>query len=144
MTTALPRWLVAFGTGLLFAIGLGISGMLHPAKVVGFLDIGGSWDPSLAFVMGGGVLANLLFVRVALKRPHPLLDTRFQFPALTKVDRKLLGGSALFGMGWGLGGYCPGPGLVSATTLSGDALLFAGVMTLAIAGTRLFEARRNR
>lgn len=144
MNPSLPRLLVAFGTGLLFAVGLGLGGMLHPAKVVGFLDIGGRWDPSLAFVMGAGVLANLLFVRVALKRPHPLFDTQFQLPAQTKVDGKLLGGSALFGIGWGLGGYCPGPGLVSATTLSGDALLFAGVMTLGIAGTRMFEARCSR
>lgn len=144
MNSSLPRRLVAFGTGLLFAIGLGISGMLHPAKVVGFLDIGGRWDPSLAFVMGAGVLANLLFVRVALKRSHPMFDIKFHLPTLSKVDGKLLWGSALFGIGWGLGGYCPGPGLVSATTLSGDALLFAGVMTLGIGGTRMFEARRSR
>ncbi|MFZ9886051.1 MAG: DUF6691 family protein [Myxococcota bacterium] len=144
MNNTVARLLVAFGTGLLFAIGLGLGGMLHPAKVVGFLDVGGRWDPSLAFVMGAGVMANLLFVRLALKRSHPLLDTKFQLPTLTKIDAKLLVGSALFGIGWGLGGYCPGPGLVSATTLSGDALLFVLVMTLGIAGTRWFEASRGR
>ncbi len=106
----MKRLAVAFASGVIFAIGLGISGMTHPSKVLAFLDFGGDWDPSLALVMGGGVLVNLVFFQLALRRGAPLMAASFSVPPQARLDAALVGGSALFGVGWGLGGFCPGPG----------------------------------
>jgi uncharacterized membrane protein YedE/YeeE len=99
--------------GLLFAIGLGVSGMTQPEKVIGFLDFTGNWDPSLAFVMLGAIGVHLVALRFVLKRKKPVLDERFHVSAPAPVDRKLVLGAGLFGIGWGLSGYCPGPAVVS-------------------------------
>ncbi len=138
-----PLLVATFVSGVLFAVGLGVGGMLHPAKVIGFLDFFGAWDPSLLFVMGGGMIASFGFSRLALGRPHPVFALELHLPAAKKVDKALVGGSALFGVGWGLAGYCPGPGVVSVTTLGGDALLFFGAMALGMLAFRVFEQNRE-
>ena len=106
----------AFACGLIFAIGLGLAGMTQPAKVIGFLDLTGAWDPSLAFVMGGAVLVGLIAFPLILARRRPWLGGRFALPERNDIDAPLVAGAALFGMGWGLSGYCPGPALVSLVT----------------------------
>ena len=97
--------------GLLFGVGLSISGMINPAKVIGFLDIAGAWDPSLAFVMLGGVIVTAIGYRTVLRRSQPLFEPNFTLPTRRDIDPPLLLGAGLFGIGWGLGGYCPGPAL---------------------------------
>lgn len=138
-----PLLVASFVSGVVFAIGLGIGGMLHPAKVIGFLDLFGAWDPSLLFVMAGGMLASFAFLRLARRRERPLCDDRFHMPTATKVDAPLVVGAALFGVGWGLAGYCPGPGIVSVTTLSLDALLFFGAMAAGMLAFRVWRANRE-
>lgn len=106
--------LVAFACGLLFGVGLLVSQMSNPAKVIGFLDIAGQWDPSLAFVMAGAVAVFAVLYRAALRRRAPLFDSRFFVPESTRIDASLFSGAAIFGVGWGLSGFCPGPAVVSA------------------------------
>ena len=129
----MKRLAVAFAAGLLFAIGLGISGMTHPAKVLAFLDFTGDWDPSLALVMGGGVVVNLVFFQLALRRGAPLLSPSFSLPSVTRVDGALVGGAALFGVGWGLGGFCPGPAIASAVTGAAPVVAFVVAMLASMA-----------
>ncbi|WP_201244253.1 DUF6691 family protein [Halochromatium salexigens] len=102
-------YLVVFLSGTLFAVGLGVSGMTLPQKVIGFLDLGGHWDPSLAFVMAGSAGVYLLFYRWIKQRSSPLFDTEFHIPTRHDIDQRLLVGAALFGVGWGLVGLCPVP-----------------------------------
>ena len=117
-----------FLLGALFAIGLGISGMTQPSKVVAFLDIFGAWDPALMFVMGGAVAVNFVGYRLAVGRPHPLLATRFDIPTRRDIDWQLLVGASLFGAGWGVAGFCPGPALVALASGSADVMLFVAAM----------------
>ena len=108
--------------GALFGAGLALSGMLNPSKVAGFLDLFGNWDPSLAFVMGGGVVANFIGHRIVMRRPGPVFASGaagFRIPANNAIDSKLVIGSALFGIGWGLGGLCPGAGNLVAAVGAG-------------------------
>lgn len=125
--------LVSFLVGLIFAIGLGISGMTQPSKVVGFLDFFGQWDPSLMFVMGGAIAAHLYFARRALRMPAPRLAARFVLPTRTDIDGRLLAGAAIFGLGWGIGGLCPGPALVSLFSGTRTTLIFVATMVVTIA-----------
>jgi uncharacterized protein len=104
---------VAALCGLLFAFGLGLGGMTNPLKVQAFLDLLGKWDPSLMFVMGGGIAVGLWSFTAAKRRAHPLLGGDFGWPRATRVDVQLVAGAAIFGVGWGLTGYCPGPALVA-------------------------------
>jgi uncharacterized protein len=120
--------LVALVAGLLFGIGLVLGGMTRPDIVLGFLDVFGHWNPQLAFVMGGAVLTTALGYRLVLTRARPLFDATFQIPTARKLDRRLLGGAALFGVGWGLAGYCPGPALASLTGGAPGLLLFVACM----------------
>jgi uncharacterized protein len=122
----------AFVWGLVFALGLGVAGMTQPAKVVGFLDVAGQWNPTLAFVMGGAVLVGLVTFPRILERRAALLGDRFVLPARTRIDARLLGGAALFGVGWGLSGYCPGPAVVSLVTLAPPVLVFVACMLLGL------------
>ena len=105
--------LAAFACGLVFAAGLVAGGMTQPAKVVGFLDVTGAWDPSLALVMGGALGTHALLRRFVLTRSRPLLAPAFSVPTRQDLDRRLVAGAAIFGVGWGLGGFCPGPALVA-------------------------------
>lgn len=122
--------------GLLFAAGLGLAGMTQPTKVVGFLDFLGDWDPSLAFVMVGGILTHMALYRFIVKRPSPLMAVSFQIPSRRDITPRLVVGSAMFGAGWALAGFCPGPVLVSAGAGGETALLFLGGL---VAGMVLFK-----
>lgn len=132
---------VAFIAGLVFGLGLWISGMVEPAKVLGFLDVGGAWDPSLLFVLGGAVGVTVLAFRVVLRMPRPLLAAEFDIPGVRRIDRRLVVGSLLFGIGWGLGGYCPGPALTSLPTLSPEVIVF--VIAMVAGGFAYGPARRS-
>lgn len=122
--------LAAFVAGMLFALGLAVGGMTQPSKVIGFLDVFGDWDPSLAFVMAGGVLVHAVLYRLVQKRSSPLLDDVFHVPTRRDVSLPLILGSALFGVGWGLGGFCPGPGVVALPAMSTEALVFVLAMVV--------------
>jgi uncharacterized membrane protein YedE/YeeE len=118
----------AFFCGWIFAIGLGVAGMTQPAKVIGFLDVAGHWDPTLMFVMGGAVMLGLVSFPWVLKRRAPVFEDRFVLPEKTGFDACLLSGAALFGLGWGLSGYCPGPALVSVVTGHVSVIVFVIAM----------------
>ncbi len=128
---------MALMVGLLFGIGLIVSGMTDPAKVIGFLDLAGSWDPSLAFVMGGAILVGVVAFGVARKRKRSFLGAPMRLPTATAIDRRLVLGSLAFGAGWGLAGYCPGPALASLASSGTKPLIFTLAM---LAGMALFEA----
>jgi uncharacterized membrane protein YedE/YeeE len=124
--------------GLLFGCGLVISGMTDPAKVLNFLDVTGTWDPSLAFVMGGAVVVAAIGFRLTLARQRPLLAPRFELVDRTRVDGRLLGGAALFGIGWGLVGFCPGPAFAALSTGTlGPAVFVVAMLAGMLAGRRL-------
>jgi uncharacterized protein len=118
----------SFACGFLFAFGLVLGGMTQPAKVIGFLDFTGAWDPSLALVMGGALGTHALLRRFVVSFPRPLLAGAFSLPTLRQVDARLLAGSALFGVGWGLGGFCPGPALVAAGAAMPAAMIVVPAM----------------
>lgn len=130
------RAIAAFGCGLLFAIGLGVAGMTRPSKVLGFLDFAGDWDPSLLFVMGAAVAVTFVLYRVVLRRARPLFDVTFHMPTQRRVDARLLMGAAIFGVGWGLVGYCPGPAIIAVASGALAPLTFVAAMA---AGMILFE-----
>ncbi|TAK96130.1 MAG: YeeE/YedE family protein [Aquabacterium sp.] len=126
------RWMTCLFAGALFGLGLAIAQMTNPLKVQNFLDVAGRWDPSLAFVMGSAVIITLAGFRLVLRRKAPLLGERFHLPTLVHIDRQLVLGSALFGIGWGLTGYCPGPAL--ATLLSGNEEVYLFVPAMLLGG----------
>jgi uncharacterized membrane protein YedE/YeeE len=128
--------LTALIAGLVFGIGLIVAGMTNPAKVQGFLDLAGAWDPSLAFVMGGAILVGLVAFRAAGRHERALLGDAMRLPGATRIDRRLIVGSLVFGIGWGLAGFCPGPALASLATGGAKALIFNGAM---LAGMIVFE-----
>ncbi len=128
-------------SGALFGLGLAVSGMTDPMRILGFLDVAGEFDPALLFVLGGAVLTTLVLFRFVLRRPHPVFAERFQVSELRVIDRPLLLGAALFGIGWGLAGYCPGPALVGLGVLSSEALWFVPAM---IGGMLLHRLLRGR
>jgi uncharacterized membrane protein YedE/YeeE len=134
-------------SGLIFGIGLIVSGMTDPAKVIGFLDLAGKWDPSLAFVMGGAIMVGVVAFGFARKRERSLLGAVMRLPTATNIDRRLVMGSLAFGAGWGLAGYCPGPALASLAYGGVKPMIFTLAM---LAGMGLFEvldrvsATRNR
>ncbi len=122
--------LFAFFSGALFGLGLMISGMTDANKVIGFLDVADAWDPTLAFVMVGGIGAHLALYKWILAKGQPLFDSQFWLPDAQDLDKHLLIGAALFGMGWGLGGYCPGPALVSVASGVQEPLAFTAAMVM--------------
>ena len=128
--------LTEFLVGLLFGLGLLLSGMTDPSKVIGFLDLAGPWDPSLALVMGGAVAVGFFGFALAKKRSQSLLGGAMHLPGSRQIDRRLLIGAALFGAGWGIAGFCPGPALVSMATGEPKALVFVAAM---LAGMLVFE-----
>lgn len=115
---------ISFASGLIFAVGLGLSGMMDPRKVQGFLDLFGRWDPSLSLVMGGAVIITLISFPLIMRRSRPILDTQFSLPTAAKADARLLAGSVLFGAGWAISGLCPGPGLANLASLNPGVLAF--------------------
>jgi uncharacterized protein len=139
MTRRTARLLVAFTSGLVFGAGLLVSGMTRPAKVIAFLDPLGAWDPSLACVMMGAAGVYALGARWANPRRTPLAAPVFSAAPSPRIDRPLLVGSAIFGVGWGLGGYCPGPSVVSLASGGAGVLAFVGCMLLGSFGAALFE-----
>jgi uncharacterized membrane protein YedE/YeeE len=134
--------LISFLIGLLFATGLIVSGMTDPSKIIGFLDLAGAWDPSLAFVMGGAVLVSAAGFRLAERRPTSMLGGLRQLPAVRGVDARLLLGSAIFGTGWGLAGFCPGPAVVAFGAGYDKAVVFVIAMLAGMAIYELTERRR--
>lgn len=122
--------------GALFALGLLISGMTIPAKVIGFLDVGGAWDPSLAFVMAGAIAVYAPIAHLARRRERPVLDTCFYVPGHRAIDLRLVSGAAVFGIGWGLSGYCPGPAIVSVGTGASELFAFVVAMLVGMASVR--------
>ncbi|WP_240036522.1 DUF6691 family protein [Halomonas urmiana] len=131
------KTLMGYIAGLIFGLGLAVSGMTDPARVLGFLDVAGAWDPTLMFVLGGAVVTNFIGYRLVLRRPHPLLGERFQLPTRTDLDGRLIGGAALFGIGWGLSGYCPGPAFAS---LGGLTLPLLAMLVAMVVGWFLARA----
>ena len=128
--------------GLVFGLGLLISGMANPAKVQNFLDLAGTFDPSLLFVMAGAVVVTLAGYRLALRRPKPILAERFHLPTARDIDARLLAGAALFGVGWGLSGFCPGPAITSLAILAKGTLVFVPAMLIGIGLARLVMRAR--
>jgi uncharacterized membrane protein YedE/YeeE len=122
--------------GLVFGLGLILSGMADPAKVLGFLDLAGAWDPSLAFVMAGAIAVGMVAFMVARRRTVSLLGAEMRLPGARHIDRRLVVGGMLFGVGWGIAGFCPGPGLVALGMGEGKALIFVVAM---LAGMGVFE-----
>lgn len=135
------RPLAGLLAGLLFGLGLALSGMLNPARVIGFLDVAGAWDPSLAFVLAGAVGVSMIGVRLARGRPQPVLAERFNWPETRAIDGRLLLGAAIFGIGWGLAGFCPGPAIASLSLGLPRSVLFVVAM---LAGMALYRAILQR
>ena len=133
--------LTAFLAGLIFGLGLLLAGMANPAKVLGFLDLAGAWDPSLALVMAGAIAVALLPFTLAKKRQQSLLGLPMQLPNKREIDRRLIGGSLLFGIGWGIAGICPGPAVAILLTGHWQVILFVAAMLI---GMALFEALERR
>lgn len=139
------RTLLGFLCGLVFGLGLVMSGMSDPAKVLNFLDVLGPWDPSLAFVMGGASITTFIGYRLVLQRPAPLAMPDYDLPTARKIDVRLLVGAALFGVGWGIGGFCPGPAWTALPLAAPGTLIFVPAMLcgMAIAGWLLSRANRH-
>ena len=133
--------IVLFLSGLLFGAGVTVSGMVNPMKVLNFLDIAGRWDPTLIFVMGAGLAATFFGYRAVLARGRPVFAPGFKLPAATAVDARLIGGSALFGLGWGLTGLCPGPAVASLVFGNPQTIVFAAAMTAGMILVRIMPDR---
>ena len=128
-------------TGVIFGAGLALSGMTDPAKVLGFLDITGDWIPDLMFVMGGALAVTLIATPFVLRREKPWLAEMFHLPVSTVIDRRLIGGGALFGIGWGLWGYCPGPAIASLAYGASSSLIFVAAMIAGLWLGGFFKAK---
>ena len=133
--------LLNLAAGLIFGLGLVISGMANPAKALNFLDVAGNWDPSLAFVMLGAIAVTATGFRFVLRRPKPLLEQSFHLPGQSSIDRPLVIGSAIFGLGWGLFGFCPGPAITSLGLAATGTLVFVPMMLIGIAAAALIRKR---
>ena len=132
------RNLAALGAGAIFGFGLAVSEMVDPLKVKAFLDVAGDWDPSLTMVMGGAVMVSFVTFRLTLRRPKPILATHFELPTRRNIDRRLIGGAAVFGVGWGLVGLCPGPALSGLVYGNVETAIFVAAMLIGHAiGPRL-------
>lgn len=134
----------ALASGLLFGLGLALSGMMNPEKVLGFLDVAGAWDPSLAFVLGGAVGVSALGHILKSRMERPALADRFDLPTNRSLDSRLLGGAALFGVGWGLAGFCPGPAIAGLTLGLSQITLFVAAMLSGMLLHQLVMERSTR
>ena len=133
------RLIAPFASGLLFGLGLAVSGMINPAKVLNFLDVAGQWDPSLALVMGAALSVTGIGYRLLLTRSAPLFEDRFRVPDKRDIDARLAAGAAIFGAGWGLAGFCPGPALSAASLGIGEVYVFLAAMLGTMLAYRLIE-----
>lgn len=131
--------LAALASGALFGLGLAMSGMTDPERILGFLDVAGDFDPALLFVLGGAVTTTSALFRLVLRRANPVLADAFRMPTRREIDVRLLAGAALFGIGWGIAGYCPGPALAGLGVGSHEALWFVPAMLAGMAAHRWFE-----
>ncbi|MBL0370852.1 YeeE/YedE family protein [Rhizobium sp. KVB221] len=134
--------LAALASGIVFGFGLALSGMLNPARVQGFLDVTGAWDPTLAFVLGGAVVVSMAGMWLVKRMRQPVLGDTFHLPPTRGIDRRLIVGSAIFGFGWGLGGFCPGPAVASLSLGLGQTMLFVVFMVAGMVVHDRFVARR--
>lgn len=134
------RLIVSYLIGLIFGVGISISGMANPAKVINFFDVAGIWDPSLALVMGGALIVTFVGYRFVLKRPAPLLSASFQLPTRRDLDLPLVGGSALFGIGWGIAGFCPGGALPALGTGQTEVFIFTAALIAGIFAAKMAQA----
>ena len=133
------RLIASYIIGLIFGIGISISGMANPAKVLNFFDVAGTWDPSLIFVMGGAVVVTFIGYRVVLKRPAPMLEQKFQLPTRRDLDLPLIGGAAVFGIGWGIAGFCPGGALPALGTGRSEVFIFVAALLAGIFAVNVFR-----
>ena len=140
-TSTVPVILSAFITGLIFAIGLGISGMTDTTKVLGFLTLNSDWNPALMLVMGGAIVVHAVVYQIVKRRPSPMFTDGFHIPTRTDIDRPLLVGATLFGLGWGIGGICPGPGVVSIFSGSTEVLVFVVMMAVGAFGWQQIQRK---
>lgn len=138
------RLLAFYLVGLIFGVGITISGMANPAKVLNFFDIAGAWDPSLIFVMGGALLTTFIGYRLVFRRPAPLLEDRFQVPTARIIDARLVGGAAVFGIGWGIAGFCPGGALPALGTARWEVFAFTAAVIAGILIARALQSRAAR
>lgn len=138
------RIVVNYLIGLVFGIGISISGMANPAKVLNFFDVAGSWDPSLAFVMGGALITTMIGYRYVLKRPVPVLDEKFQIPTRRDLDLPLVAGSAVFGIGWGIAGFCPGGAIPAIGTGRMEVILFMAALLAGILTAKSLQHRQAK
>jgi uncharacterized protein len=136
--------LVALITGIVFGLGLSISQMTDPVRVLGFLDITGAWDPTLLFVLGGAVSVTAISFRFVLRLPHPLAADKFYLPTQHKIDLSLVLGAAIFGIGWGIAGYCPGPALVGLGLGNANAVLFVSAMLVGSLSLALIQTFQQK
>ncbi len=130
------RHVLTYFIGVLFGLGISLSGMANPAKVINFFDVAGTWDPSLAFVMGGAVIVAFLGYRIVLGRKRPVFEPAFDVPTRRDLDARLIGGSAVFGIGWGIAGFCPGGALPALGTLDTRVFLFVASLLAGIFAAR--------
>lgn len=135
------RLLTAFLIGLIFGLGIAVSGMINPAKVLNFFDLAGTWDPSLAFVMAGALVVAIPGYRLVLARPAPAFENGFQLPDTRVIDRRLILGSATFGIGWGIAGFCPGGALPAIGTGDPTVFLFLAALIAGLLIARAMQAR---
>lgn len=138
------RHLFTLLTGMVFGTGIALSGMANPAKVINFFDVTGSWDPSLAFVMGGALIITFVGYRIVLGRQRPIFEPRFDIPQNRKLDAKLLGGAGIFGIGWGIAGFCPGGALPALGTGNTNVILFVVALIAGMLATRFVLSRANK
>lgn len=140
----MARLVAALLSGIVFGLGLAIAAMTDPRKVLGFLDLAGGWDASLLFVLGGAVVVTAVAFRVVLKRPAPVFASAFDLPSTRAIDVPLVAGAALFGLGWGIGGYCPGPAIAALAAPNAETWLFLPAMAAGMALHRVQAAARRR
>jgi len=134
------RIFISYLIGLVFGVGISISGMANPAKVLNFFDVAGSWDPSLAFVMGGALVVTFIGYRFVLRRPAPLLAESFQLPTRRDLDLPLIGGAAVFGIGWGIAGFCPGGALPALGTGRVEVFIFVAALLGGILAAKALQS----
>jgi len=138
------RLIWCYFIGVVFGVGISVSGMANPAKVLNFFDLAGTWDPSLAFVMGGALIVTFIGYRYVLKRPVPMMDTAFHLPTRRDRDLPLIGGSAVFGIGWGIAGFCPGGALPALGTGNLNVFMFVGALMVGILAAKGLQSMNLR